>query len=115
MFTDAVLEVWQDGVSDCCTYREGGWIPFDQIECYDNVCVTNCSAKDCHTIMRGMKESTNKYLHIVDCVNGTGTYAQILKDLRLPTMENLAYGSLTQQMNEMPVPGMKYVQYTLHY
>ena len=115
MFTDAVLEVWQDGVSDCCTYREGGWIPFDQIECYDNVCVTNCSAKDCDTIMRGMKESTNKYLHIVDCVNGTGTYAQILKDLRLPTMENLAYGSLTQQMNEMPVPGMKYVQYTLHY
>lgn len=115
MFTDAVLEVWQDGVSDCCTYREGGWIPFDQIECYDNVCVTNCSAKDCDTIMRGMKESTNKYLHIVDCVNGTGTYAQILKDLRLPTMENLGYMSLTQQMNEMPVPGMKYVQYTLHY
>jgi hypothetical protein len=30
-------------------------------------------------------------------------------------MENLGYMSLTQQMNEMPIPGMKYVQYTLHY
>lgn len=115
MFTDAVLEVWQDGVSNCCVYEEGGWIPFDQIECYDRICVTNCSASDCDNITRGVKESTEHFLHIVDCVNGTGTYAQILRDLRLPTMENLAYGSLTQQMNEMPVPGMNYVQYTLHY
>ena len=115
MFTDAVLEVWQDGVSDCCTYQEGGWIPFDQIDCYDAVCVTNCSATACDNITRGIKESTKCYLHIVDCVNGTGTYQQILRDLRLPTMENLGYMSLTQQMNEMPVPGMKYVQYTLHY
>lgn len=116
LFTDAVLEVWQDGTSTCCTYEEGGWIPFDQIECYDTVCVSNCSTlADCDVVMRNMKESTNKYLHIVDCVNGVGTYAQILRDLRLPTMENLAYGSLTQQMEEMPVPGNKYVQYTLHY
>jgi len=115
MFTDAVLEVWQNGTSDCCTYQEGGWIPFDQIDLYDNVCVTNCSATDCDTIMRGIKESPRHLLHIVDCVNGIGTYDQILRDLRLPTMENLAYGSLTQQMNEMPVPGNKYVQYTLHY
>ena len=115
MFTDAVLEVWQDGVSNCCVYEEGGWIPFDQIDCYDTVCVSNCSATACDNITRGMKQSTKGYLHIVDCVNGVGTYAQILRDLRLPTMENLAYGSLTQQMDEMPVPGNKYVQYTLHY
>jgi hypothetical protein len=115
MFTDAVLEVWVDGHSDCCVYQDGGWIPFDQIDCFDRICVTNCSATDCDNITRGIKESTESLLHIVDCVNGTGTYQQILRDLRLPTMENLAYGSLTQQMNEMPVPGMNYVQYTLHY
>lgn len=115
MFTDAVLEVWVDGHSDCCVYQDGGWIPFDQIECFDRICVTNCSATACDNITRGVKESTEHLLHIVDCVNGTGTYQQILKDLRLPTMENLGYMSLTQQMNEMPVPGMNYVQYTLHY
>ena len=115
MFTDAVLEVWIDGHSDCCVYQDGGWIPFDQIDCFDRICVTNCSTTDCDDITRGIKESTESLLHIVDCVNGTGTYQQILRDLRLPTMENLAYGSLTQQMNEMPVPGMNYVQYTLHY
>lgn len=115
MFTDAVLEVWIDGHSDCCVYQDGGWVPFDQIECYDRICVNNCSATPCDVITRGVKESTENLLHIVDCVNGTGTYQQILRDLRLPTMENLAYGSLTQQMNEMPVPGMNYVQYTLHY
>lgn len=115
MFTDAVLEVWVDGHSDCCVYQDGGWIPFDQIECFDKICTTNCSVTACDNITRGIKESTEELLHIVDCVNGTGTYQQILRDLRLPTMENLAYGSLTQQMNEMPVPGMNYVQYTLHY
>ena len=115
MFTDASLEVWMDEQSDCCTYKEGGWIPFDQIDCHDSICVTNCSATPCDNITRGVKQSTVGLLHIVDCVNGTGTYQQILRDLRLPTMENLAYGSLTQQMNEMPVPGMNYVQYTLHY
>ena len=115
MFTDAVLEVWQDGTSTCCTYEEGGWIQFDQIDCYDTVCVTNCSTTECDNVTRGMKQSTEGYLHIVDCVNGVGTYSQILRDLRLPTMENLGYMSLTQQMDEMPVPGNKYVQYTLHY
>ena len=115
MFTDAVLEVWVDGHSDCCVYQDGGWIPFDQIDCFDRICVYNCSASDCDNITRGVKESTEHLLHIVDCVNGTGTYQQILRDLRLPTMENLGYMSLTQQMNEMPVPGMNYVQYTLHY
>lgn len=115
LFTDATLEYWQDGISDCCHYVDGGWIPFDQIECKDAICVENCSSKDCDVMTRGIKESTLGLLHIVDCVNGTGTYQQILRDLRLPTMENLGYMSLTQQMNEMPIPGMNYVQYTLHY
>lgn len=115
MFTDASLEYWADGVSDCCHYEDGGWIEFDRISLYNSICVNNCSSQDCDVITRGIKESECGLLHIVDCVNGTGTYQQILRDLRLPTMENLGYMSLTQQMNEMPVPGMKYVQYTLHY
>jgi hypothetical protein len=29
LFTDAVLEFWADGISNCCEYIDGGWIPFD--------------------------------------------------------------------------------------
>ena len=115
MFTDATIQVWMDGYSDCCHYQEGGWVDIDTIELYDSICVNNCTMLDCEEQTRGVKESPLGLLHIVDCVNGVGTYDQILRDLRLPTMENLGYMSLTQQMNEMPVPGMKYVQYTLHY
>lgn len=115
LFTDAVLEFWADGISNCCEYIDGGWIPFDQIETHSLISVKNCSVTECDCLTRGVKDSEKSLLHIIECVNGTGTYEQILKDLRLPTMENLGYMSLTQQMNEMPVPGMKYVQYTLHY
>ncbi len=115
MFTDATLEVWADGVSDCCHYVDGKWIPIDEICETTQIQVCNCSTTACDATYRTVKDSSNDYLHIVDCVNGVGTYQQILRDLRLPTMENLAYGSLTQQMQEMPVPGNKYVQYTLHY
>ena len=115
MFTDATLQVWMDGYSDCCHYQEGGWVDIDTIENYDSICVNNCTMLACEEQTRGVKDSLLHLLHIVDCVNGVGTYDQILRDLRLPTMENLGYMSLTQQMNEMPIPGMKYVQYTLHY
>ena len=115
MFTDATIQVWMDGYSDCCHYQEGGWVDIDTIEYYDSICVNNCTMLACEEQTRGVKDSLQGLLHIVDCVNGVGTYDQILRDLRLPTMENLGYMSLTQQMNEMPIPGMKYVQYTLHY
>ena len=115
LFTDAVLQIWQDGVSDCCHYVDGGWIDVDWLCNHTTLCVENCSTTACDTVTRGIKDSEEGLLHVVECVNGTGTYQQILRDLRLPTMENLAYGSLTQQMDEMPVPGNKYVQYTLHY
>jgi len=115
MFTDATIQVWMDGYSDCCHYQEGGWVDVDTIDLYGSICVNNCTMLDCEEQTRGIKQSTGGLLNIVDCVNGVGTYDQILRDLRLPTMENLGYMSLTQQMNEMPIPGMKYVQYTLHY
>lgn len=44
-------------------------------------------------------------------VNGFGTYEQILKDLRLPTVENTGWTSTT----DMPVPGAQYDQYTVIY
>ena len=115
VFTDATLEVWADGYSDCCVYRDGNWVEIDHICNYSRISVCNCSMTEADKMYRGIKNSENDLLHIVDSVNGTGTYQQILRDLRLPTMENLGYMSLTQQMQEMPVPGNKYVQYTLHY
>lgn len=50
---------------------------------------------------------------ITKCHNGFGTYEQILKDLRLPTLDNTNWTS--PNASEMPVPGLKYTQYTIEY
>lgn len=50
---------------------------------------------------------------IVNGKEGFGTYTYIMKNLRLPTLEALRFGSPTQ--DEMPVIGMLYNQYTLEY
>lgn len=44
---------------------------------------------------------------------GFGTYTQIIKDLRLPTMEAIRFGGINQE--ELPILGKKYNQYTIHY
>lgn len=44
---------------------------------------------------------------------GFGTYTQIIKDLRLPTMEAIRFGGINQE--ELPILGAKYNQYTIHY
>lgn len=51
-------------------------------------------------------------MRAVMCVNGTGTYEQVLKDLRLPTLENFRW--LSPNAKEMPMAGANYVQYTIH-
>lgn len=50
---------------------------------------------------------------ITKSVEGFGTYTQILKDLRLPTIEARRFGAVNQE--ELPIPGMKYNQYTIYY
>lgn len=50
---------------------------------------------------------------ITKCVNGFGTYDQILKDLRLPTAENTSWVSPNKE--EAPVPGALYNQYIIEY
>lgn len=50
---------------------------------------------------------------IDQCVNGFGTYDQILKDLRLPTMESRRWEAVNKE--ELPVPGTLYNQYTIDY
>lgn len=44
---------------------------------------------------------------------GFGTYTQIIKDLRLPTMEAIRFGGINQE--ELPILGKKYNQYTIYY
>ena len=44
---------------------------------------------------------------------GFGTYAQIIKDLRLPTMEAIRFGGINQE--ELPILNAKYNQYTIYY
>ena len=50
---------------------------------------------------------------ITECVNGFGTYMQLIKDIKLPTMENRRFTAL--HLDEMPVPGALYNQYIIHY
>lgn len=49
----------------------------------------------------------------VPCNNGFGTYEQLLKDLRLPTMEARRWEAVNKE--ELPIPGAKYDQYTIEY
>lgn len=74
--------------------------------------------------------TTDKYVKVAECLtdpNGDGdttdstlkasvapfgTYEQILKDLRLPTTENLAYHALAS--DEMPLFGQIYDQYIIY-
>lgn len=44
---------------------------------------------------------------------GFGTYTHLMKDLRLPTAANTRWTAIAR--DEMPVPGVKYNQYTLVY
>lgn len=50
---------------------------------------------------------------IVEGREGFGTWYQITKDLRLPTMEARRFTALNEE--ELPIPGALYNQYTLHY
>ena len=50
---------------------------------------------------------------IVPCREGFGTYTHIIKDLRLPTIESRRFEAVNQE--ELPIPGMKYNQYTIYY
>lgn len=134
LFTEANVEFWQDANSDCCTYREGQWRVLDELDLTAETQFVegadNCSYLDpeSSTIEAKTAPQMNPYvnsansgldaagsLRIDKCVNGTGTYWQVMKDLRLPTAENDGPWSITAQQQEIPVPGNKYVQYTLHY
>jgi len=134
LFTEANVEFWEDANSDCCTYREGQWRALDELDLSATVQfengTDNCSYLDssANTITAltvpqrnpcinsnnsGLEAAGSLIIH--KCVNGTGTYQQLMKDLRLPTAENDGPWSITAQQQELPVPGNKYVQYTLHY
>ena len=58
-------------------------------------------------------ENPESVISVVPCVNGFGTFEQVLKDLRLPTSDNTNWTSAN--MEEMPVPGAEYNQYTVVY
>ena len=119
LFTTASLEKWVETEPDCCVYREPGhWEAIDEITEEDLATkegVKNCSTTTDEEIYLLTVESEGKQLKITKCINGFGTYWQIMKDLRLPTMENSRPWNIVATQQEMPIPGNKYVQYTLHY
>ena len=51
--------------------------------------------------------------HLLKGKEGFGTYRNLVKNLRLPTADNLRWGHILQ--DEAPVPGANYTQYTIWY
>lgn len=52
-------------------------------------------------------------VEIVKSVEGFGTYTHLMKDIKLPTLEHLAWEAHDKE--QLPVPGVKYNQYTIEY
>lgn len=128
MFTEASLKVYLPEQSDCCTFREGGWETLDEL-CGPATTCTEGTGCDKVTYPEWNSENNADYYNAAynygsgtvqlggwllahQGVNGFGTYEQLLKDLRLPTIENFRWTSPIA--SEMPVPGNKYDQYTIH-
>ena len=81
----------------------------------DCACSDNCECRYVPVI--SAKQATDPDYDgtnvIVQGKEGFGTFYQIYKDLRLPTMEAVRYAGINQE--ELPIPGVLYTQYTLHY
>lgn len=58
-------------------------------------------------------EEIGEVLEEQEGVEGFGTYGYILRNIKLPTHEHTR--AWAPKANEMPIPGGKYNQYTLHY
>lgn len=88
----------------CCGVGAGEW---DVKEELDVTAETN--ANDAK-ITWGEDETDQ---HLLKGKEGFGTYRNLVKNLRLPTADNLRWGHILQ--DEAPVPGANYTQYTVWY
>ena len=61
----------------------------------------------------GHTEESNVVREMKRGINGFGTYSQLIKDLRLPTLANTNWTSPSK--NEMPIVGALYTQYIITY
>ena len=61
----------------------------------------------------GRTENSNVVTEVKRGINGFGTYSQLIKDLRLPTLANTNWTSPSK--NEMPIVGALYTQYIITY
>lgn len=87
---------------------------FQPIE-WDCECDAKCQC-DFTPVISAKRENQEGYDGtnlITDGRPGFGTFYQISKDLRLPTMEARRYAGINQE--ELPIPGVLYNQYTFRY
>lgn len=117
LFSEAQLKAYVPEISDCCVYREGAWNVIDELGkdlCWKGK--NDCDEPFYPVVYSIHKEDEDEltpgFLYAEQGVEGFGTYQQLLKDLRLPTLENMRW--LSPTTDEMPIPGNKYVQYTFH-
>lgn len=100
-FRQIELQKWDDTVglpTACCGSSVGGFAKVADIDTENGPFAWGTDEND------GTKTKGRE---------GFGTYRFLIKNLRLPTADNLRWAGIAQ--NEMPVPGRKYDQYTVWY
>jgi hypothetical protein len=112
LYDDKFLKVTHEEGSDVITFTGDNYTMFTDVavEKYgaENYSLSGGSWDAVYDL-----ESPKDVISVVSCVNGFGTFEQVLKDLRLPTLDNTNWTSAN--MEEMPVPGAEYNQYTVVY
>lgn len=106
-FAKFELQFFDDnaGMTNGCCERAGDWTVIEKLDITANP--TNTSGDK---ITWGVDEGDS---HLLKGKEGFGTYRNLVKNLRLPTADNLRWGHILQ--DEVPVPGANYDQYTIWY
>lgn len=103
-FTKVELQYYDEnsGLTTGCCGGAGEWTTLEKLD------TTATENENGAVITWG--ESDGKLLKGKE---GFGTYRNLVKNLRLPTADNLRWGHILQ--DEVPVPGATYNQYTIYY
>lgn len=106
-FAKFELQYFDDnvGLTNGCCEHAGDWTVIEKLDI--TASPTNTSGDK---ITWGVDEEDS---HLLKGKEGFGTYRNLVKNLRLPTADNLRWGHILQ--DEVPVPGATYDQYTIWY